>query len=232
MAARIAIVGLLCVAGCTPSTGPPPPVSVIEPFDGVRVRPDAGVVEVEAFVCLDEGWLEQVACSPDTREHETLVVIKVRPSNLHAALLMGGFKPGSPGRWSYDDQTITVTPPTGDRVDIVMRYQRDGRVIEEPAGAWIIGVDDDRPFPDRGWVFAGSSLAVNPEWMGPGEHYVADLTGSIIGLVTFGDEVIAFEQVMSDQESIEPMQWRINTGHVPAIGTPVTVILRAPPPGS
>ncbi len=227
MAGRIATIMLLCIAGCGSSGRPS--VAVVEPFEGVAVQTAGGVVEVAAWVCLDGGWLEQVACSPETREHEALVVIETRPSNLHAALLMAGFEPGTPGQWSYDDGVVTVTPPTGDRVDIFVRYQKDGRTVQEPIGAWMVGAEDDRPFPNRAWVFAGSSLAENPGWMGPGEHYVADLTGSIIGLVTFGDEVIGYERVMSDQEAVEPTQWRVNTGHVPPIGTPVTVIFRARP---
>ena len=87
------------------------------------------------------------------------------------------------------------------------------------------GAIHGEPFPESHWVFAGSAFADNPEWMGPGEHYVADLSGSVIGLVTFGDEVIGFETVMADQEAVEPMQWKVNTDHVPPIGTPVTIVL-------
>ncbi len=209
MTGRIATIVLLCVAGC-----------------GTPGRTSVGVVEVAAFVCLDAGWLEQIACSPGTREHEALMVIETRPSDLHAALLLAGFEPGAPGQWSYDDGVVAVTPPTGDRVEIFVRYQKDGRTVQEPIGAWMVGAEDDRPFPDRAWVFAGSLFAANPEWMGPGEHYVADLTGSIIGLVTFGDEVIGYERVLADQEAVEPTHWRVNTGHLPEIGTAVTVILR------
>ncbi len=228
MTRRIATVVLLGIAGC--ATPGRPSGTVVEPFEGVTVQPSGGVVEVEAFVCLDGGWLEQVACSPDTREHEALVVIEARPSNLHAALLMAGFEPGSPGQWTYDDGAVAVTPPTGDIVEILVRYQKDGRSVQEPIGAWIVGAEDNRPFPERAWVFAGSLLAENPRWMGPGEHYVADLTGSIIGLVTFGDEVIGFERVMADQEAVQATQWQVRTGYVPPIGTPVTVILRARSP--
>ena len=213
------------LSGCA-STSTTKPGTVVTPFEGVRVHAAAGRVEIQAFVCLDGGWLEQIACSPDTREHEALVVIKTRPSNIHAALLMAGVEPGSPGRWSYEDGTVSAVPPTGDHLDILVRSERDGRIVEEPIGSWIIGATDERPFPDVTWVFAGSVFAENPDWMEPGEHYVADLTGSIVGLVTFGDEVIGFRQVMADQESVEAMQWQVNTDHVPPIGTPVTLILK------
>ncbi len=217
---------VVALAGCAGTSPSAKPGTVVEPFDGIAVHAAKGRVEIQAFVCLDGGWLEQVACSPDTREHEALLVVKTRPSNIHAALLMAGIEPGSPGRWSYQDGTVSVVPPTGDRLDVLVRYERNGRSIEEPIGSWIVGATDDRPFPDVPWVFAGSAFAENPDWMEPGEHYVADLSGSIVGLVTFGDEVIGFGQVMADQETVEAMQWQVDTDHVPPIGTPVTLILR------
>ena len=54
----------------------------------------------------------------------------------------------------------------------------------------------------------------------------ASLTGSIIGLVTFGDEVIGFSRVVSDQEAISPSEWEVKSDHVPPVGTRVTLILR------
>ena len=193
---------------------------------GVAVHAGQGRVEVQAFVCLDGGWLEQVACSPDTREHESLVVVKTRPSNIHAALLMAGIEPGSPGRWSYEDGTVSVVPPTGDRLDVLVRYESNGRRIEEPIGSWIVGTADDRPFPDVPWVFAGSAFAENPDWMKPGEHYVADFTGSIIGLVTFGDEVIGFQEVIADQVDVHPPEWEVDDLLVPPMGTRLTLIVK------
>ena len=214
----------LLVAGCAP-----PAARVLHPFEGITVRPDEGTVEVRAWSCLDAGWLEQVACAPGTREHESLVVITARPSDIHAALLLAGFEPGAPGRWSERDGEFSFTPPTGDRLRVLVRYGRDGRVTQEPVGAWMADAGGDPSFPDTPWVFTGSAFARNPEWMGPGEHYVADMTGSIIGLVTFGDEVIAFEEVFADQEAVEPLHWQVRSGYVPPLGTEVTIVLTGRP---
>ena len=60
----------------------------------------------------------------------------------------------------------------------------------------------------------------------PRLHYVADMTGSIIGLVTFGDEVIGFSRVIADQDAVQPPSWEVRTDHVPPRGTEVTLILR------
>ncbi len=198
----------------------------VRPYEGIVVFPDDAVVEIEAWACLEAGWLEQIACSPGTREHESLVVVEAKPSDVHAALLLAGFEPGVPGRWTYEDGVLGVVPPSGDRLDVLVRYRRADRTIEEPIDRWIRDRRGDHEFPDDSWVFAGSSLAVNPEWMGEGEHYVADMTGSIIGLVTFGDEVIGFSRVVSDQEAISPPEWEVRSDHVPPVGTRVTVILR------
>ncbi len=92
------------------------PPLVLRPFAGIVVRLDEATVEVQAWTCLEAGWLEQVACSPNSREHESLVVVKAKPSEIHAALLLAGFEPGSPGTWSYIDDALQFTQPAGDRL--------------------------------------------------------------------------------------------------------------------
>ena len=233
-----AAVTVAAMSGCQ-GTGRSSPEAVadarppeVHPFEGITVLRDQPAVEIEAWTCLESGWLEQIACSPNSREHESLVVVAAKPSDIHAALLMAGFQPGSPGRWMYEEDELRIVPPAGDRLDIFVRYRRAGTTeeIEEPIANWIRDAEGRATFPDDPWVFGGSSFTENPEWMGPGEHYVADMSGSIIGLVTFGDEVVGYSQVLSDQAAIQPPQWEVRSDHLPAVGTPVILILR--PAGS
>ena len=44
----------------------------VHPFEGITVLRDQPAVEIEAWSCLESGWLEQIACSPNTREHESV----------------------------------------------------------------------------------------------------------------------------------------------------------------
>jgi hypothetical protein len=53
------------------------------------------------------------------------------------------------------------------------------------------------------------------------------MSGSIIGLVTFGDEVIGFSDVRSDQESVQSLIWEVNTEAVPPPNTAVTIVISA-----
>lgn len=200
----------------------------LKPFPGVVVLPEGPAVELTAWVCLEYGWLEQIACAPGTREHESLVVPRARPSQIHAALLMAGFEPGAPGNWSYENEQYTFTPPAGTALDVFVRYDvAGGGIVEEPIRAWIRDHHGRHEFPDEPWIFAGSIIAPNPDWMEEeGEHYVADVTGSIIGLVTFGDEVIGFSRVLADQAAVQPPEWEVDVEHIPPVGTEVTIILR------
>jgi hypothetical protein len=81
-------------------------------------------------------------------------------------------------------------------------------------------------------VFGGSIMAANPEFMGPGEHYVADMSGSIIGLVTFGDETIGFHRVLADQEAVQDPIWEANPVTMPPPGTEVTLVITRFDPGA
>ncbi len=214
------------------------PIKRVRPFEGVEVilhtdEPSRSRVEVAAVSCLDSGWLEQVACGPNTREHESLVVVSSRPSQIHAALLMAGFEPGKPGRWIYENDTFDIIKPTGEKLDIRVRYvDAKGESIEHEIGKWIREAarrdEKPRPFPREPFIFGGSRIEKNAPGANDdalGEHYVADMSGSIIGLVTFGDEMIGFSVVRSDQEAVQEPSWEIDPEAMPPIGTAVALII-------
>lgn len=206
----------------------PPVERIVRPMTGITVYPDAQRVELDAVVCLDAGWLEQIACAPHSREHESLVVLTIRPSHIHAALLLAGFLPGKPGSWSFENDEWKPVPPQGEELAVSVRYRNEsGTVVEERIGAWIADLSGNGlVFPDKPWVFGGSLMRANPQGMGPGEHYVADHSGSIIGLVTFGDELLGFSEVIADQVAVHEPVWGLNVGAVPPVGTKVTLILK------
>lgn len=218
-----------------PTSLPPPsePQRIDLPEE-IVVFPQRREVHLPAWVCLDQGWLEQVACSPGTREHESLVIVTATPSSIHSALLLAGFEPGQPGWWSYDWETETFDyhPPTGSEVEVFVRYERvdNGgatQVTEHPIREWIADHRGRATFPnDTPFVFGGSRFARHPDRPELGEHYVADISGSIIGLVTFGDEMIGFREVIADQVAVHAPEWVVNVDAIPPVNTHVTLIVR------
>ena len=57
-------------------------------------------------------------------------------------------------------------------------------------------------------------------------HYVADRTGSVVGIVTFGDETIACTSVLSDQAELDAPEWQANSERMPEPGTRVELLIR------
>jgi hypothetical protein len=196
---------------------------------GLVVDRERGELRIVARVATDRGFLEQLVCLAGTREHESLLVIDIAPSLVHAGLLALGLEPGRPGRWKETPEGgFAVVSPSGPEVDVLVRRIRGERQEERPLGSWA-SAPDGAPFQGS-LVFAGSEIRPNPPSLarirGPGEHYVADLTGSVVGLVTFGDETIAALEVTPDRADVAEPMWQARTATMPVSGTAVTLVLR------
>lgn len=205
---------------------PPGCGRIVQPFEGITVRSPGRTVEIQAWVCGGDGPLRQVACSANTREHESLVVVRSRPGEVHAALLLAGYNPGAPGAWGGAPDH-SFRPPTGDRILVRVRFTTvPNAVAEVPIGAWIADPVIGASLPDGPWVFGGSERVSLPRWMGGGDAYQADRTGSVIGLVTYGDEVLGFSRGYRDPGAAALPRWHVDRGAAPPLGTPVTLVLR------
>ncbi|MGH7131192.1 MAG: YdjY domain-containing protein [Phycisphaerales bacterium] len=206
---------------------------------GVRVDRTRRIVEVTGKVPIDAHdaeapvvYLEAVACTRDTREHESLVVSTGSPSNTHAALLLIGLEPGRPGRVGWDGQSMRHDPPTGPAVTLRIKWTDSaGKIHEDPPGDWIVNARTGKhlgeEFPGDRWVFSGSRFLQrkNPETGAMQEIYDADFAGTFIGLHTFGAETIAFTRPMNPDAGTEAPEWVADAKRVPKFGTPVVMVI-------
>lgn len=201
----------------------PSPSGIIHLAGGIECRLDSREVLVPAFIAIDSGWIEQIACLRGTREHESIFVVECQPSLIHSALLMIGLESGVPGRWLEtmrgDRYEIERIPPTGAPVRIRVRFtDTEGCLVESSVEEMVMGSSDGTVFPPTPWMFCGSRFDREG-------RYVADYSGSIIGFATFGDEVLGLPGVISDQVSVDAAVWEIRSEKVPAPGTPVSLVL-------
>lgn len=194
---------------------------------GLSINHEEREVRIRSWSCLDQGFLEQVLCSPGTREHEALLVTDVPASSIHAALLLVGIEPGRPGRWHEDGGRVQLLAPLGDGVSVLVKYRQPGRgeAVEEPVSRWITDLQAHGSFPTETWIFGGSILLEEEESIGQESRYLADHTGSLIGIVTFGDEMLGAPRVIPDAASLQEPEWVVRVEHVPPVGTEVQVIL-------
>ncbi|MCA9293075.1 MAG: hypothetical protein KDA20_04600 [Phycisphaerales bacterium] len=199
-------------------------------FPHLTIDPEHRFIEFEGLVPIDAHdpdaprvYLEQVVCGRDSKEHESLVVSDAKASHIHAALLLFGLEPGKPATFEADDSERgwKSNPPEGPQVDIEFRWSDDaGAEHTAHPSEWIVGLKGEA-FDEGHWVFAGSRFVTR----GGEERYDADYAGTIVGLVTFGSEVLAWPTVMHNEAAREEPEWIARNDAVPKRGTKVTVRL-------
>ncbi len=201
-------------------------------------------IDLAATVCLDEGFLELVACTQGSKEHESIVAVAGRPMHIHTALLLLNANNGNPAMRKLVGETekrwIDI-PPRGDPIEAFFVFKdADGKMIERPVHDFItrseeqaapIGDVADRipadqaiakvdKFPST-FLFSGSQLRDN----GPGPRtYLADLSGHVISIATFGDDLLCLPNVHSHLHGT--LSWRVNPKYLPKVGTKITLRLR------
>lgn len=211
-------------------------------FPGVTIETKKGYVDVKANVALDSGMLEVIACTPDSREHESIVVIDAAPMHIHAALLLLGAQNGNPAMMkpANEEKTRWIhLPPRGDPIAVSLTIKnKDGKLIERPISDFIQygeeaaeGFDEnDEPLPKPEevfsvFVFAGSQVVTDKEGK---RHYLADQQGNVVSISTFGDEVLCLPTIHTRDNS--RLVWEVNAEHLPKVGTEVALRLRVVDP--
>ncbi len=204
-------------------------------------------VDLEATICLDKGFLELIACTKGSKEHESIVAVSARAMHIHTALLLLGANNGHPAmRKSVNEEKTrwVNAPPRGDPIDVLLvTKNKDGKAIERPISDFIVSsrerVDEvdgavitaPNPNKERGdakeaslphkFLFAGSHLRDNGD--GP-RQYLADLSGNLISIATFGDELLCLPFHQSQEN--DALIWQVKPESLPKAGTKVTLRLR------
>ena len=190
-----------------------------KPFmPGVQINWRDREVEVAGVVVLREGMLELFACSPGTREHESIVRISARPTHVYQALGLLGLEPGSPPRWDPEkERGFAATGPT---LRLRVRYQRDGRLQTDGIHKWMWDIMAGGPAPPTHWVFSGSLQDDR-------RRLAADYEGTVVCVVDFQAALISLPQSYSD--SNEDLWLRPHAERIPPLGSPCVLLIQAVP---
>ena len=188
----------------------------------IRIDRDKRQVILDAKVCLREGALELLVCKAKTKEYESVLVTEALGAHLHAALLALKLTPGLAAQWSGTDEEARFLPPRGPELAVTLRWKDDGgaeRTAE--AGTWIKHVGKKAALPSK-WVFIGSRIL-------PNNRYWADVDGDIISLSNFESAVI--DVPFESSKDNTALEFAANTDAIPAVGTPVELVI-TPLPGA
>jgi hypothetical protein len=171
-------------------------------------------IRVECEAINAEEKLEFLVCATGTKEYESVLRSRARPSHLHLALLMLGLEPGVPVK--FNEAENRWIPPRGPELKLSCEFQRDGKTLSMPASQLMRSTKDKKAMPEVNWVFAGAPT------LGDGV-YAADVTGYLITVVNFEHTVIDIPQVRSNKN--ESLEWEINPEVVPKRNTRVWLII-------
>jgi hypothetical protein len=184
---------------------------------GIRIDYHVPQVEIDGEIILREGALELFAYAkaPTPKEHESIVLLRSSPEAIYQALGLIGLTPGKPIR--YDAQTKTTRPPTGDAVDVYVRYSKESHSEEVSVCDWMYNVNTKRPMSRTHWLFTGS------------EHYqdgtfAANIEGTIVTVVDFPSAILSLPASHTDSDA--ELWLKANTEDIPPVGTKVVLILR------
>jgi hypothetical protein len=207
-------------------------------------------IDLEATVCLEKGLLELIACTKGSKEHESIVALSARAMHIHMGLLLLGADNGHPAMRKPVDEKKSRwvhVPPRGDPIDVFLVVtNKDGKLVEKPISDFIarssgrvdevdgavivapdqagkLGGEQKRRMPHT-FIFAGSHLREN----GPGpRQYMADLSGNVISIASFGDELLCLPFHQSRENGA--LMWQVKPGTLPKVGTKITLRLRLRP---
>ena len=172
-------------------------------------------VYVDGYVAMQEGPLEMFACPMGTKEHESIVGSLARSSEVHAALLAIGAKPGTPVQYIPN-----FLPATGQRIRVWVCYRSsDGKFHSLDARKWIRTAGTEKEM-DTDWVFAGSGFWKDPQ--DGREFYQAD-SGDMICVSNFSTAMLDVP-IASSAEG-DALQFTPFTSRIPERGTPVRLVL-------
>ena len=171
-------------------------------------------VRVECEAVNPEERLEFLLCATGTKEYESVLRSRARPSHLHFALLLVGLQPGEPVK--YNEAENQWIPPRGPPLKLKCEFVRDGKTITIPASRLMRSVKDKSAMPDVQWVFVGAPTLEDGE-------YSADVTGYLVTVVNFEHTVIDIPELKSNKN--ESLEWEINPQVMPKRNTPVWLII-------
>ncbi len=204
-------------------------------------------VDLEGTICLEKGLLELIACTKGSKEHESIVALSASAMHIHMGLLLLGADNGHPAMRKPVDEKKTRwvnLPPRGDSIDVFLVVRnKEGKLVEKPIsdfiarsseridevdGAVIVapdqaekrGGEQKRDLPHT-FIFAGSHLRDNGS--GP-RQYLADLSGNVISIASFGDELLCLPFHQTQENGA--LMWQVKPGTLPKVGTKITLRLR------
>jgi hypothetical protein len=119
----------------------------------VLVDPSNHCVLVQGYINQTGGLIELLACGPEGKRHESLLVLEANPLDLNIGLLLLGLKavsrPSEVGAWP---------DPQGPGLDLWVEWQQNGKAQRCRAEELVFNEKTGRALPATPWIYTGSVI--------------------------------------------------------------------------
>jgi hypothetical protein len=173
-------------------------------------------VIVGGTICLRRGGLEMLVCPWGTKDHESIVSVNAAASEVHAALLAVGAKPGKPVQWEPEYQPVSGSVIN---IQVTWREPSSKQLVTRWAKELVRSYRTGRAL-GQDWVFGGSVMEKDPE---TGETFYWGDGGELVCLSNFSSATIDLN--IPSTSSNEGLMYEAFTENLPRRGTKAYVKL-------
>ncbi|MBL9137924.1 MAG: hypothetical protein JNK85_18810 [Verrucomicrobiales bacterium] len=183
----------------------------------VRLDKSARTVSFPAVVNARQGPMEYLIVTPYGSTHESVLRTDAEPYHIHLSVLLLGAQGETHALENPPRATQVVDPWTqpihGDPVRLEVTWEQDGTLHRCAAEDWVYNLESRAPMSHGSWTYNGSLVHRG--------LFRAQIDGTIASLIASPSALINNPRIGAQNDDI----WTVNTNALPAMGTPVTVIL-------
>lgn len=183
-------------------------------------------VSFPAFINMNEGLIEYIACMPHGKVHEALLITETDPLHVSLAMKLLRFKAFETFFPMRDEnlEWLPFTPPepkdyANAYIDIRITWKdAQGKERRTDLSDFIANSRTKKPFPAGDWLYTNSFFFDG--------RYQASLSGDVIAI--FADRTSPINYIGEFNKGDNDSGWIANPEHTPEPGTPVTVTITQP----
>ncbi|MBN1670344.1 MAG: hypothetical protein JXR37_04895 [Kiritimatiellae bacterium] len=174
----------------------------------VQVDAQQRCVTAKGWINQTQGLVELLACGPNGKVHESVLVLDVNPLDLQTALLLLNLKPGRP------PAALGEGRPEGPELELWVHWQESSTNRSLRAERLLYDDKGKKDVPETRWVFTGSAVE-NGKFMALAEESLVATYWDPWAIVNLPLDCGANDDILL-----------VNEKTVPPLKTPVTLEMR------
>jgi hypothetical protein len=197
---------------------------------GIKINSKTRQISVPCVLNMTEGLLEYVLVHEHGKTHESLLRTSVSPTELNVALLLAHYEPNikEAAQFLPDPTPMTqklmaepMAKAGANQITLNVQWKdKDGKEQTAPVTRWIHEKDAKAARESQHWTYTGSMISQT--------GFAAQFDGSMVAIYFDLISLVNFPV----KENANDDLWKVETAKVPAVDTPVTLVISPKNPGA